>query len=469
MANEVKLTLVGDSKSLEKATQDATSSTEKLDKGFGKTVAGAVSFAQGLQGLGDSILGVTELMHEQAGKADRLARQQTDVAQAALDVEQAFRDSAQAVLDYDQAQRDLVQAGIDVEQALLDQEKAQKDYNEAVKEYGPNSIEARQAQLDLKQAVEDVEQANLDQRQAQEDANQALLDGKQAAVDATTAQLDLNEAQREAGKNGFTKGVEEMGKWLNALMPIVLLVTGAQWAFNASLLASPVTWIVLGIVALIAVIVLLIVYWDDVKKAFEVAWNWIWDKLSAFIDWWWDIFWTNGYKKVIDFLVAAWATVKNAFGEAWDWIKDKAMSVWNWFSSLPDKFKEAFDKVKDFIIGAFKAAFNAVSNIWNNTIGKLSWTVPSWVPFIGGNTISAPKLPTFHKGGIVPGLPGQEVLAVLQAGERVIPRDQVNQGQTGDTYYFNMTVDPTKFKTIEDFLAWVDNLRNNRRRGLVTA
>jgi hypothetical protein len=45
--------------------------------------------------------------------------------------------------------------------------------------------------------------------------------------------------------------------------------------------------------------------------------------------------------------------------------------------------------------------------------------VPSWIPGIGGNNISVPKLPHFHAGGIVPGAVGTPQVAVLQAGERV--------------------------------------------------
>lgn len=467
MANEVKLTLVGDSKSLEQATGNAVNSTDNLEKGFGKTVAGATAFAQGLADLGDTVSGITDLFQEQAGKADRLAREQADVAQAAVDVQQAFRDSAQSLIDYDQAQRDVAQSGIDLEQALLDQKQAQKDYNEAVKEHGKNSIEAKQAQLDLKQAVEDAKQAQLDQTQAQEDAKQAVLDGKQANVDATAAQLDLNEAQREASKSGFARGVEDIGKYLNAFMPVILLATTAQWAFNASLFASPITWIVLAIVALIAIVVLLIVYWDDVKKAFEVAWEWIWDKLKAIGKWLWDVFWVNGYKKVLDLLVGAFSAVKGAFGAAWDWIKSKALAVWDWFAALPDKFKTMFDRVKTFIINAFKAAFNYVSDIWNNTVGKLQWSVPSWVPVIGGKTIGAPQLPHFHSGGMVAGGPeGAEVLAVLQVGERVQTREmQAAEGGGGNTY--NITVNGSKFRDGTDFEEWLDELRNDSRGGVL--
>jgi len=68
---------------------------------------------------------------------------------------------------------------------------------------------------------------------------------------------------------------------------VMLIVTAVQWAFNAALLASPMTWIVLAIVAVIAVIVWLInklgglrACWELVKMGFqwglialEIAWN----------------------------------------------------------------------------------------------------------------------------------------------------------------------------------------------------
>jgi hypothetical protein len=77
--------------------------------------------------------------------------------------------------------------------------------------------------------------------------------------------------------------------------------------------------------------------------------------------------------------------------------------------------------VAGFISAPFRSAFNFVADAWNNTIGRLRWTVPGWVPVIGGNTIAVPNLPKFHTGGVVPGPPGTEVVARLQAGERISP------------------------------------------------
>jgi hypothetical protein len=151
---------------------------------------------------------------------------------------------------------------------------------------------------------------------------------------------------------------------------------GAQWLMNTALLASPITWIVVGIVALIAVIVLI----ATKTKWFQQAWS-----------------------------------------ASWKWIKSTASNTWEWLKKLPGWIGTAFAKVSSFISAPFRAAFNLVADAWNNTIGQLSWSVPSWVPIIGGNSISVPHLPHFHSGGVVPGIPGTEMLAVLQAGEKVIP------------------------------------------------
>jgi len=152
--------------------------------------------------------------------------------------------------------------------------------------------------------------------------------------------------------------------------------TAAQWLLNIALNANPIGLVVLAIAILIGIIVLI------AKKT----------------TWFQDI----------------WRVT-------WTFVKKIAGNVWDWLTKLPARLGAAFSKVAGFITAPFRAAFNFVADAWNNTIGSLSWSVPSWVPMIGGSSISVPKLPHFHQGGVVPGRPGAEVLGVLKAGETVIP------------------------------------------------
>jgi hypothetical protein len=64
----------------------------------------------------------------------------------------------------------------------------------------------------------------------------------------------------------------QMAMWggsvaINALKLGFLSSLPAVWAFSAALLANPITWIVLGVVALVAAIAMAIVHWDKIKKA----------------------------------------------------------------------------------------------------------------------------------------------------------------------------------------------------------
>jgi len=44
------------------------------------------------------------------------------------------------------------------------------------------------------------------------------------------------------------------------------------------------------------------------------------------------------------------------------------------------------------LLGAATFVFKAIAAIWNNTIGKLAFTIPSWVPLLGGKSFAMPKI-----------------------------------------------------------------------------
>lgn len=171
---------------------------------------------------------------------------------------------------------------------------------------------------------------------------------------------------------------------------------GVQWLLNAALSANPIGIIIIAIVALIAIIVLV----ATKTRFFQTVWEAVWSFLKGVGHWFANDF--AGF-----------------FVKAWNLIVEKFNFVRKVIAGVIERMKSDFAKVFGFITAPFRAAFNFVSDAWNNTIGRLRWTVPSWVPFIGGNTISVPKLPHFHTGGVVSGAFGTETLAVLQAGERV--------------------------------------------------
>jgi hypothetical protein len=44
------------------------------------------------------------------------------------------------------------------------------------------------------------------------------------------------------------------------------------------------------------------------------------------------------------------------------------------------------------LLGAATFVFKAIAAIWNNTVGKLAFTIPSWVPLLGGKSFAMPKI-----------------------------------------------------------------------------
>jgi hypothetical protein len=162
--------------------------------------------------------------------------------------------------------------------------------------------------------------------------------------------------------------------------------TGAQRALNLAFLTSPVTWIVLAIAAIVAIIVIIATKTD-----------------------WFQKLWRN----------------------SWKWIKDAASNTWDFLKRIPGWTADAFGKIARIISAPYRAAFNLIARAWNSTVGRLSFTFPSWIPGIGGNSINVPNLPTFHSGGRVPGVAGTPVPILALAGETVGP--MTSSGSSGGT------------------------------------
>lgn len=198
-------------------------------------------------------------------------------------------------------------------------------------------------------------------------------------------------------------GIGDLGSGLyNFLIPSLKAAKTAMMGLNLTFLASPITWVIIGIVALVAAFVIL---WKK-SEAFRNFWKGAWAGIRAAAE-----AVGNWFRNTL------WPGVRGV----WDSLTRKADSFKAFMRRIPGELRSAFAKVTSFLFAPFRAAFNAVSSAWNSTIGRLHWSVPGWVPGIGGASISAPRLPYFHNGGIVGGPAGSETLAVLQSGERVIP------------------------------------------------
>ena len=78
------------------------------------------------------------------------------------------------------------------------------------------------------------------------------------------------------------------------------------------------------------------------------------------------------------------------------------------------------------LLNVWKTIFNAIGAIWNNTLGKISFEVPKWVPGLGGKGFSFPKIPALAEGGIVTG-PTLAMIGEGRGPEAVIPLDRMGE------------------------------------------
>lgn len=108
----------------------------------------------------------------------------------------------------------------------------------------------------------------------------------------------------------------------------------------------------------------------------------------------------------------AWNSVKTIFSNVFNSFKSIASSVFNSISSVISNIvngikntisgiKTVFSNVFNGLLNIVKAPLNSIAYAINNTLGRISISIPNWVPGIGGKSFSIPKIPYLAKGGIV--------------------------------------------------------------------
>lgn len=211
------------------------------------------------------------------------------------------------------------------------------------------------------------------------------------------------------GKFGGMLAATAAGQWaLNAAQTAWTGITTASAAamrlLNAAFIASPIGWIVLGIGALVT--------------AFVVLWN----KSAAFRD----------------FFIGIWNAIKTAFGAVIDWIKNVWNGIPGFFKGVVDTVGKVFSGIGDLIKNAFKTGINFIIGALNLAIDAVNLLIKGINLVPGVDIPLIPKIKKLHTGGVVPGLPGEEKLMVLQGGERV---STSTQGSGGPAVTFSGDLD----------------------------
>lgn len=199
--------------------------------------------------------------------------------------------------------------------------------------------------------------------------------------------------------------------------------TGVQWLLNAAFWANPMTWIVVGIIALIAAIVLIATKttwfqtaWKAMTSAVSAAWSWVWTKIKQIAGFIVNLFmnWSivgriiKHWKAIKSKTVAIWNTVLGFvkklpgrmvsfflnwtlagrvikhFGQAKDGAVRVATRLVDWVKGLPGKIKRGIGSLKDVLYGKgqdlVRGLLNGVKSMGDWLAGELKSFASSVVP-----------------------------------------------------------------------------------------
>ena len=190
--------------------------------------------------------------------------------------------------------------------------------------------------------------------------------------------------------------------------------------------------------------------WKGVQEVFGGIWNQIGSMLKAALDL--IPIMLDAAGKIIGGIWSnIWHGLETAVGVVWDGIAavikgyigliNAEFNVLVGFvTGLPGAIGKAAVGMFDGIWNAFKGAINMIIKGWNSLEFKFGGFDLGPLGKVASFDMKVPKIPTLHSGGIVPGTPGTDVLALLQAGERVTSARDVAQGAGGNTFYITNPV-----------------------------
>lgn len=133
----------------------------------------------------------------------------------------------------------------------------------------------------------------------------------------------------------------------------------AQWLIAM----GPIGWIIAAVIGLVA---LIIIYWDEIKAATLAAWTWVVEQINTAID---AVLAAIGWLAQIPGWIADW------FGQAKDWAVERMVALVTWVTGLPGRISAAMSG----LLGALRQrATTAFQSMKDAAVGKATSLV-NWV------------------------------------------------------------------------------------------
>ncbi|MGW3992225.1 phage tail protein [Amycolatopsis sp. NPDC004772] len=218
--------------------------------------------------------------------------------------------------------------------------------------------------------------------------------------------------------------------WINPLVIALGLWAAAQWALNIAMDANPIGLVILAIAALIAIVALVITYWDPIADFFVNLWQIVVDAVTTAAKWIWQRlvdaynFVKGIWQGVTGFFSGLWSSVTSGVSQATKWVGDRFSDAWNFIKGVWSKVGEFFSGIWSGIGNGLKGALNGAIRLLNGAINSINnVTGVVGIP-------SIPNIPYLAKGGTaqagrpyVVGEKGPELFVPGQTG-RVVSNAQ---------------------------------------------
>lgn len=270
----------------------------------------------------------------------------------------------------------------------------------------------------------------------------------------------------------FAKWAQENPKLVTVLAAAMGILAASIVAVNIAMALNPYVAVAAAVIALAAGLAYLYAKFEDLRPlilglvtgpfgliiAAFVYLKRVSDDVMNFV--------INIFKTAFNWAKDNWplllAILTGPFGLAIAFVVKFKDDIMNMFGLIYNGIKATMGFVADVITAPFKAAFRAVAGLWNNTVGKLSFKTPDWIPVIGGKGFDVPDIPMLAQGGIVTG----PTLAMIgEAGpEAVIPLSKMGGMGSGS----NITVNVTSANPDDVVAALQRWVRNNGSLALST-
>jgi len=235
---------------------------------------------------------------------------------------------------------------------------------------------------------------------------------------------------------GLTEGQQQtilkvMGL-VAAIGPAIMIIGKLIGVVGA--LMSPIGLVIAGIALLTAGVVHLWNTNDEFKDAVTQIWENIKENISKSLEAI-KAFWEEHGEAIVASIKEVWGFISNIIEGALTVIQGviqvaTGLISGNWdlvWEGMGNTVKGAANVMIGIINGIIRAVEGMVNAVARGVNAIPSFTIPDWVPIIGGKTfglpnigrISLPKIPSFDTGGIVPGTGPQLIMA--HGGETILP------------------------------------------------